>query len=42
VLSAFAGGLFGFTPMLPYIAVLGLSVVAGFIVEATGGCVVPK
>ena len=33
VLSAFAGGLFGFTPMLPYIAVLGLSVVAGFIVE---------
>jgi hypothetical protein len=24
VLSAFAGGLFGFTAMLPYIAVLGL------------------
>src|SRR5207237_9444252 len=33
VLSAFAGGLFGFTPMLPYIAVLGVSVVAGFIVQ---------
>jgi hypothetical protein len=33
VLSAFAGGLFGFTTMLPYIAVLGLSVVAGFIVQ---------
>ena len=33
VLSAFAGGLFGFTAMLPYIAVLGLSVVAGFIVQ---------
>jgi predicted MFS family arabinose efflux permease len=33
VLSAFAGGLFGFTLMLPYIAVLGLSVVAGFIVQ---------
>jgi hypothetical protein len=26
-------GLFGFTAMLPYIAVLGLSVVAGFIVQ---------
>ena len=33
VLSAFAGVLFGFTAMLPYIAVLGLSVVAGFIVQ---------
>ena len=33
VLSAFAGGFFGFTAMLPYIAVLGLSVVAGFIVQ---------
>ena len=33
VLSAVAGGLFGFTPMLPYIVVLGLSVVAGFIVQ---------
>jgi predicted MFS family arabinose efflux permease len=33
VLSAVAGGLFGFTAMLPYIAVLGLSVVAGFIVQ---------
>jgi len=33
VLSAFASGLFGFTAMLPYIAVLGLSVVAGFIVQ---------
>ena len=33
VLSAFAGGLFGFTAMLPYIAVLGLSAVAGFIVQ---------
>lgn len=33
VLSAFAGGLFGFTAMLPYIAVLSLSVVAGFIVQ---------
>jgi predicted MFS family arabinose efflux permease len=29
VLSAVAGGLFGFTAMLPYIAVLALSVVAG-------------
>jgi predicted MFS family arabinose efflux permease len=33
VLSAVATGLFGFTAMLPYIAVLGLSVVAGFIVQ---------
>jgi predicted MFS family arabinose efflux permease len=33
LLSAFAGGLFGFTAMLPYIAVLGLSIVAGFIVQ---------
>jgi predicted MFS family arabinose efflux permease len=33
VLSALAGGLFGFTAMLPYSAVLGLSVVAGFIVQ---------
>src|SRR6202023_3344066 len=33
VLSAVAGGLFGFTAMLPYIAVLALSVVAGFIVQ---------
>jgi MFS family permease len=33
VLSAVAGGLFGFTAMLPYIAVLALSVIAGFIVQ---------
>jgi MFS family permease len=33
VLSAVAAGLFGFTAMLPYIAVLGLAVVAGFIVQ---------
>jgi predicted MFS family arabinose efflux permease len=33
VLSTLAGGLFGFTAMLPYMAVLGLSVVAGFIVQ---------
>jgi predicted MFS family arabinose efflux permease len=33
VLSAVAGGLFGFTAMLPYIAVLGVSVIAGFIVQ---------
>src|ERR1700730_3578016 len=33
LLSALAGGLLGFTAMLPYIAVLGLSVVAGFIVQ---------
>jgi len=33
LLSAIAGGLFGFTAMLPYFAVLGLSVVAGSIVQ---------
>jgi predicted MFS family arabinose efflux permease len=33
LLSAIAGGLFGFAVMLPYIAVLGLSVVVGFIVQ---------
>ena len=33
LLSAIAGGLFGFTAMLPYIVVLGLSVVVGFIVQ---------
>jgi predicted MFS family arabinose efflux permease len=33
VLSSFAGGLFGFTAMLPYIAVVALAVVAGFIVQ---------
>jgi predicted MFS family arabinose efflux permease len=33
LLSTIAGGLFGFTAMLPYMAVLGLSVVAGFIVQ---------
>jgi predicted MFS family arabinose efflux permease len=33
LLSALAGGLFGFTAMLPYIAVLGLSLVVGFIVQ---------
>ena len=33
LLSAFLGGLFGFAAMLPYIAVLGLSVVVGFIVQ---------
>jgi MFS family permease len=33
VLSAVAGGLFGFTAMLPTTAVLGVSVVAGFIVQ---------
>src|SRR5438270_1945630 len=33
LLSAIAGGLFGFAAMLPTIAVLGLSVVAGFIVQ---------
>jgi predicted MFS family arabinose efflux permease len=33
VLSAVAGGLFGFTAMLSYMAVLVLSVVAGFIVQ---------
>ena len=38
VLSAVAGGLFGFTAMLPYIAVLGLSVVIGFIVQGNFQC----
>ena len=33
LLSAIAGGLFGFTAMLPYIAVLALSVFVGFIVQ---------
>jgi predicted MFS family arabinose efflux permease len=33
LLSALTGGLFGFTAMLPYIAVLGLSMVVGFIVQ---------
>ena len=33
LLSALAGGLFGFTALLPYIAVLGVSVIAGFIVQ---------
>jgi predicted MFS family arabinose efflux permease len=33
LLSALAGGLFGFSAMLPYFAVLALSVVAGFIVQ---------
>ena len=33
VLSAVAGGLFGFTAMLPFMAVLALSVIAGFIVQ---------
>jgi predicted MFS family arabinose efflux permease len=33
LVSAFAGGLFGFAAMLPYIAVLSLAVVAGFIVQ---------
>ena len=33
LLSALAGGLFGFTALLPYIAVLGISVMAGFIVQ---------
>ena len=33
LLSALMGGLFGFTAMLPYIAVLALSVVVGFIVQ---------
>jgi len=31
--SALAGGLLGFTAMLPYITVLGLSVIADFIVQ---------
>jgi predicted MFS family arabinose efflux permease len=33
LLSAVTGGLFGFTAMLPYIAVLALSVIVGFIVQ---------
>ncbi|MBV8120731.1 MAG: MFS transporter [Alphaproteobacteria bacterium] len=33
LLSAFAGGLFGFTAVLPFVLVLGLSVVAGCIVQ---------
>jgi hypothetical protein len=33
LLSALAGRLLGFTAMLPYITVLGLSVIAGFIVQ---------
>jgi predicted MFS family arabinose efflux permease len=33
LLSAFAGGLFGFAAMLPYIALLSLAVGAGFIVQ---------
>jgi hypothetical protein len=33
LLSAIAGGLFGFSAMLPYVAVLGLSLVVGFIVQ---------
>jgi predicted MFS family arabinose efflux permease len=33
LLSALAGGLFGFAAMLPYIAVIGTSVVVGFIVQ---------
>ena len=33
LLSALAGGLLGFTATLPYITVLGLSVIAGFIVQ---------
>jgi MFS family permease len=33
LLSAFAGGLFGFTAMLPFVVVLGLSVVAGCVVQ---------
>jgi predicted MFS family arabinose efflux permease len=33
MLSAVAGGLFGFTALLPYMAVLILSLVAGFIVQ---------
>jgi predicted MFS family arabinose efflux permease len=33
LLSAFAGGLFGFTAILPYIAVLWLAVAVGFIVQ---------
>jgi predicted MFS family arabinose efflux permease len=33
LLSAFAGGLFGFTAMLPCVVILGLSVVAGSVVQ---------
>ncbi len=33
LLSAFAGGLFGFTAMLPYVAVLCLAVAVGFVVQ---------
>jgi len=33
LLSAVAGGLFGFTAMLPYIAVIGLAIVIGFAVQ---------
>ena len=33
LLSSIAGGLFGFTALLPYIAALSLAVVAGFIVQ---------
>jgi MFS family permease len=33
LLSAFAGGLFGFTAMLPYITVVWLAVVIGFTVQ---------
>jgi MFS family permease len=33
LLSAFAGGLFGFAAMLPCIALLSLAVIAGFIVQ---------
>jgi hypothetical protein len=35
-ISAFAGELFGFTAVLPFVAVLWLSVVVGFIVNANG------
>jgi predicted MFS family arabinose efflux permease len=34
LLSTFAGGLFGYTAMLPYIVVLPLSVIVGFIVQS--------
>jgi predicted MFS family arabinose efflux permease len=33
LLSAVAGGLFGFTAMLPYIAVIWLAIVVGFVVQ---------
>jgi predicted MFS family arabinose efflux permease len=33
LLSALVGGLFGFTALLPYIAIMWLSVVAGFLVQ---------